>query len=437
MNKKKVIPVTCTSTHQIEVNQLQPIQGNLKTRTREQLQNLKSMILKYGFSFPIYVWQDKEIFYTLDGHGRDFVCKELIKEGFQFKQKDGNINTTLPCIFIDAKNKVEAKEKLLAVNSSYGRITEEGLYAYLFEPGFELNFEEIKLSLDLPEIDLNKISLADYNSVPSEVLNDVPDINDKTFSKINDLFIFDGRHRVMCGDSTQKKDVQKLMGKIKADMVFTDPPYNVDYEGGTKEKLTIKNDAMDENAYSNFLKRVFDNYRIAIKDGAGLYLCHASSWQKLTEEIMNKSDLIVRNQIIWAKNTFAWGMGRYKYQHEPIFYAHVKGKSDAWYGDKTQSTLWQVNKPSKSEEHPTMKPVELVMMAIINSSKMSDVILDLFLGSGSTLISCEQTNRICYGMEIDPIYVDVILRRYHALYPEKEIKCLNRKFDFKGLYANN
>jgi 16S rRNA G966 N2-methylase RsmD len=154
MSKKKVIPVTCTSTHQIEVDNLQPIQGNLKSRTREQLQNLRSMILKYGFSFPIYVWQDKEINYTLDGHGRDFVSKELVKEGFKFRHKNGSVNTTLPCIFIDAKNKVEAKEKLLAVNSSYGTITEEGLYSYLFEPGFELNFAEMKDSLELPNIDL-------------------------------------------------------------------------------------------------------------------------------------------------------------------------------------------------------------------------------------------------------------------------------------------
>jgi hypothetical protein len=133
---------------------MQPIQGNLKDRTREQLHNLKTMILKYGFSFPIYIWQDGENYFTLDGHGRDFICKELVKEGYLFKHKDGSVSSCLPCIFIDAKDRVEAKEKLLAVNSSFGTITEEGLYSYLFEPGFEVNFDEMKETLELPGIDL-------------------------------------------------------------------------------------------------------------------------------------------------------------------------------------------------------------------------------------------------------------------------------------------
>lgn len=151
---KKVILVTCTSTHQFDVNELHPIQGNLKTRTREQLQSLRTMILKYGFSFPIYVWQDGNVYYTLDGHGRDFVSKELVKEGYQFKHKDGSVNLSLPGILIDAKNKIEAKEKLLAQNSRYGTITNEGLYAYIFEPGFEINFNEMKHSLEFPDVDI-------------------------------------------------------------------------------------------------------------------------------------------------------------------------------------------------------------------------------------------------------------------------------------------
>ena len=150
----KIIPIKCTSSHQIDIALMQPIQGNLKDRTREQLQNLRTMILKYGFSFPIYIWQEGETYFTLDGHGRDFICKELVKEGYQFKQKDGTLNTSLPCVFIDAKDRVEAKEKLLAVNSSYGTITEEGLYSYLFEPGFEMNFDEIKETLEIPAVDL-------------------------------------------------------------------------------------------------------------------------------------------------------------------------------------------------------------------------------------------------------------------------------------------
>ncbi len=152
----KIIPITCTGTELVDVVLLKPIQGNLKERTRKQLYELRSSILKHGFSFPVFVWRDGEINYTLDGHGRDWCAKELISEGWQFKQKDGTTNTSVPCAFIDAKDKVEAKEKLLALNSSFGQITEEGLYTFLFEPGYELQFEEIKPTLDLPGIDLGE-----------------------------------------------------------------------------------------------------------------------------------------------------------------------------------------------------------------------------------------------------------------------------------------
>jgi DNA modification methylase len=221
-----------------------------------------------------------------------------------------------------------------------------------------------------------------------------------------------GPHQVMCGDSTSKEDVSALMGQSRADMVFTDPPYNVDYEGYTEDALKIKSDKMSFEDYFRFLCEVFQRYREAIKAGASLYVCHADAWQKETELALNAAGIEMRCQIIWAKNTFGWGFGRYKFQHEPMFYAHVKGQSDAWYGDKTQSTLWQVNKPSANKQHPTMKPIELISIALKNSSKSGDTVLDLFLGSGSTLIASEQLKRKCYGMELDPRYVDVIIERY-------------------------
>lgn len=156
---KKIISVSCTGTDIIEVNLLTSIQGRLKYRTREQLNCLRSSILKYGFSFPFFVWKDADIYYTLDGHGRDFVCKELVGEGWQFKQLDGTISTSLPCVFIHAKDKVEAKEKLLALNSSYGEITEEGLLSYIFEPGFELNVSSMTDILMIPGIELGTLNL--------------------------------------------------------------------------------------------------------------------------------------------------------------------------------------------------------------------------------------------------------------------------------------
>jgi len=143
-----------------------------------------------------------------------------------------------------------------------------------------------------------------------------------------------------------------------------------------------------------------------------MYLCHSSSWQREFQNALEAAGFEVRCQLIWAKNTFAWGFGRYKFQHEPIFFCHVAGEKDAWYGDKTQSTLWQEKKPAANRIHPTAKPVELVERALINSSKAGDVVADFFAGSGSTLIGCERRGRHARLMEIDPKYADCIIRRY-------------------------
>jgi site-specific DNA-methyltransferase (adenine-specific) len=198
----------------------------------------------------------------------------------------------------------------------------------------------------------------------------------------------------------------------RADLVFTDPPYNVDYTGYTKDKLTLKGDRMPEDEFRRFLRTSFDNYRTVIKPGASLYVCHASSVQRDFQDAIESAGFEVRCQIIWAKNTFAWGFGRYKFQHEPIYYCHVAGESDAWYGDKSQSTLWVEKKPAANREHPTMKPVELIERALRNSSKAGDLVVDLFGGSGSTLIACERRDRNARLMELDPKYTDVIVQRW-------------------------
>lgn len=156
----KLIPIACTGTELINLKLLEPIQGKLKSRTRKHLYGLRTSIIRYGFSFPIFVWKDNEKYFTLDGHGRDYVCRELINEGYKFLQKDGVINTSVPCVFIDAKDRIEAKEKLLALNSQYGEITEEGLISYILEPGFELNFSELKDSLMIPNFNMEEIPLS-------------------------------------------------------------------------------------------------------------------------------------------------------------------------------------------------------------------------------------------------------------------------------------
>jgi DNA modification methylase len=202
------------------------------------------------------------------------------------------------------------------------------------------------------------------------------------------------------------------MGTDAADCVFLDPPYNCDYSGYTKEHLRMQNDRMSDADFKQFLENAFRSLRAAVKPGASAYVCHSSSLQREFQNALETAGFRVRCQLVWAKNTFAWGFGRYKFQHEPIFYCHVAGQKDRWYGNKSQSTLWQENKPAASRLHPTMKPVELVERALLNSSKAGDIIVDLFGGSGSTLIGCERRGRKARLMEIDPRYADVVVLRY-------------------------
>jgi DNA modification methylase len=280
-----------------------------------------------------------------------------------------------------------------------------------------LALELANLKLEEFDLDLTGFNFDEIDELlveKTEGLTDedeAPAVQEFALTEPGDLWIL-GNHRLLCGDSTSTDAVERLIGGQKADMVFTDPPYNVDYEGYTEEKLKIQGDKMTPGQFEEFLLAVFSSYECALKPRGSMYVCHPSSWQREFQGALELSDFEVRCQIIWAKNTFAWGFGRYKFQHEPIFYCHRKGKSDPWYGDKSQSTLWQEKKPAANRLHPTMKPVELMERALVNSSKAGDLILDLFGGSGSTLIACEKMGRSSRLMELDPQYCDVIVRRW-------------------------
>jgi DNA modification methylase len=236
-----------------------------------------------------------------------------------------------------------------------------------------------------------------------------PPVPAKPVSRLSDLWIL-GEHRLVCGDAL--KDIPKLLGAERADLVFTDPPYNCAYQGYTEEHLTIQGDRMSDADFKQFLEAAFRSCHGGLKPGASLYICHASSVQREFQNALEHAGFKVRCQIIWAKNTFAWGFGRYKFRHEPLFYCHLAGQSDVWYGDKSQSTLWEENKPAANRLHPTMKPVELISRALVNSSKAGDLVLDLFAGSASTLIACEKAGRSARLCEIDPKYTDVGVVRW-------------------------
>ncbi len=251
--------------------------------------------------------------------------------------------------------------------------------------------------------------------------DDVPGLSAEIITKTGTLWHL-GEHRLLCGDATSLPDVTYLMNGQKADLVFTDPPYNVDY----KARITgmkIQNDKMEPEEFENFLVVAFESMVAASKDGASFYVWHNFISQTIFENALKSAELDIRSQIVWAKNNFTMG-ARYRPQHELCFYAHRKDQDGAWYGNKDQSTLWQENKPSANKLHPTMKPVELVSRAIRNSSKPGDLMLDLFGGSGSGLIACEKSNRTAYLMELDPAYCDVIVRRWEKYTGKQAVQAI-------------
>jgi DNA modification methylase len=355
---------------------------------------MAASIREFGFKIPVLARSSGEV---VDGHLR---LKAARKLGM----------TEVPVILCDEWTEAQVKAFRLMVNRSVG-------WAEWDQDLLGLELLELKgLDFNLDLTGFNSDELDRYLAgidAPSGLTDEdaAPEPPEIPVSRLGDLWVV-GRHRLLCGDATNPVDIERLIAAEKADLVFTDPPYNVAYSGYTKDKLTIQGDRMTDDKFRQFLSTVFQNYRTAIKPGASVYVCHASSVQRDFQNAIEEARFEVRCQIIWAKNTFAWGFGRYKFQHEPIFYCHVDGQSDSWYGDKSQSTLWQEKKPAANRLHPTMKPVELIERALRNSSKAGDCVLDLFGGSGSTLIACERRERSARLMEIDPRYVDVIVRRW-------------------------
>lgn len=230
-----------------------------------------------------------------------------------------------------------------------------------------------------------------------------------------------GHHRLMCGDSTKQEDVERLMGGQTADLLLTDPPYNVGYEGKTEEKLKIKNDEMDGEKFRQFLADAFSVAKQAMKPGAPFYIWHADMESYNFRGACTDADLTVRQVLIWVKNSLVIGRQDYQWRHEPCLYGWADGASHVWYSDRKQPTTLFFDQPLKNKEHPTMKPVPLFGYQIQNSTKAGDIVLDLFGGSGTTIMACEQTERAAYIMELDPKYVDVIIDRWEKFTGEKAV----------------
>src|ERR1017187_9198955 len=377
------------------IDRLIPRVTNPRTHTPEQVAQVAASMREWGWTNPILVGVDNDV---LAGHARLLAARQL---GL----------TEVPVIQLGHLSEPQRRALVIADNqlaitgAGWDEETLRLELAALSEESFDLSlvgFDDDELARLLAEQDSAE-GLTDEDAVP--------DLPETPTSMTGDLWLLSD-HRLLVSDATVSSEALRLMAGETADLLFIDTPYNVDYEGYTEQHLKMQGDRMSDADFQKFLEAAFRSCRAVAKPGASMYVCHASSWQREFQNALEAAGFEMRCQIIWAKNTFAWGFGRYKFQHEPIFYAHVAGQSDPWYGDKSQSTLWEENKPAANRLHPTMKPVELVERALVNSSKAGDICGDFFGGAGSTLIACERRGRKARLIEIDPKYAQVIIVRW-------------------------
>lgn len=356
---------------------------------------IKNSIEKFGFVSPLVINKDMTV---IGGHQRLKVLKEM-----------GIVE--VECIIVDL-DKTNEKALNIALNKIQGDWDEEKLEALLQELKLE-DFDTNLTGFDFDEVDEmlkdvngSKEDDFDVDSAYEEI--------EEPITKPGDIWIL-GKHRLMCGDSVQKEDVMRLMNNQDADMLLTDPPYNVDYVGKTSEALKIKNDNMNDNQFYEFLKKVFENMYSVTKEGASIYVFHADTEGLNFRKAFKDAGYKLAECLIWKKDCFVMGRQDYQWQHEPILYGWKEGAAHHFINDRTQSTILEFDRPRQSSLHPTMKPIDLVARLLKNSSKENDKILDLFGGSGSTIIAAEQLNRNCYTMELDPKYCDVIVKRWESL----------------------
>lgn len=386
--------ITCDTKDTLPLSALSEFQGGLKNRTDDDLAKIERSIKQYGFATPFFVWKHEGKNKVLDGHGRLQTLKAMKARGEEI--------ANLPVVYIDLPNEEAAKNLLLRICSTYGEMTAESVAEFLGD--LKIDLDDIKLPDGLLDLNTCITPLATHND------NEVPEIKEHANSQYGELYEL-GNSILMCGDSTKEEDVSRLMRGIDADLLLTDPPYNVDYKGGTKQELKIQNDNMSDTQFRQFLTGCFTVLKNHIKEGAAFYIWHADLEGYNFRGACRDSGLIIKQCLVWNKNNLVLGRNDYQWKHEPCLYGWKNGVH-SWYADRKQTTVLNFDRPIANKEHPTMKPVELFEYLIKNSTKAGDVILDGFGGSGTTLIACEKNKRKARLVELDPHYCDVIRRRW-------------------------
>ena len=374
----------------VDINSLIGYARNARTHSKEQILQLRASLREYGFVNPIIV--DKEL-NIIAGHGRVTAAKA---EGM----------TEVPCVFVEHLTETQKRAYILADNR------------LALNAGWDDEMLSIELSdLKGADFDLSLLGFSDaeMNKLLSseEVQDDDFDLSaaleQAAFVQKGDVWTV-GRHRLMCGDATSTADVSILLEGRKANLVLTDPPYGVSFQsaGGLK----IQNDSLKAEEFYQFLLDSFRNMASNLEAGGSAYVFHADTEGLNFRKAFIDAGFHLSGVCIWAKDSFVMGRSPYQWQHEPILYGWLKNGTHKWYAGRAEKTVWNFAKPKRNENHPTSKPLDLLAYPLMNSSQPNSIILDLFGGSGSTMLACEQVDRICYMMELDEKYASVILRRY-------------------------
>lgn len=373
-----------------DVKSLIPYARNARTHSDMQVAQIAASIKEFGFLNPIVITEDNTI---LCGHGRLMAAQKLGLKKVPCV-KESHLTETQRRAFIIADNK-------LSLNAGWDN---ELLSVELTE------LQGADFDLDLLGFDEKELSqlFDEGNKIQEDEFDVETELTKPTFSKSGDIWSL-GRHRLVCGDSTKEETYKSLMGKKKANLVMTDPPYNVDYQGSAGK---IKNDNMESDKFYQFLFDAFVNMEQAMASDASIYVFHADTEGLNFRKAFIDAGFYLSGCCIWKKPSLVLGRSPYQWQHEPCLYGWKKKGKHQWYSGRKETTVWEFEKSKKNSEHPTMKPIPLLAYPITNSTMSNAIVLDPFGGSGSTLIACEQTDRICYTIELDEKFCDVIVNRY-------------------------
>lgn len=386
---------TTTTMQLVDIEKLIPYVNNARTHSPEQVKKLRSSMREFGFINPVII--DSE-YNVIAGHGRLLAAKEE------------NI-AEVPCVFVDHLSEAQKKAYILADNRM-------AMDAGWDEELLKVEIEALQgMDFDVALTGFSDDDLADLfvGDDKTQVEEDDFDLNEAlekaAFVEKGDIWLV-GRHRLMCGDATSSEDVAKLMDGKRANLILTDPPYGVSFQ--SSDGLSIQNDSIKGDAFYEFLLSSFKNMAEHLEKGGAAYVFHADTEGLNFRRAFQDAGFHLAGCCIWVKNSLVLGRSDYQWQHEPVLYGFMQNGKHYWSksAGRSQTTIWNFDKPKKNKNHPTSKPLDLLAYPIGNSSQENAIVLDTFGGSGSTLMACENTNRVCFTMELDEKYASVILRRY-------------------------